>query len=207
MSADRLNGLPGKLPPGETIVWQGAPDWRQLLRSLFHARAVAIYFAILAVAGLLAGSPTGAAITLGAGLLGLGVMAVLAKAYAASTVYTLTDRRIVLKIGIALPMSFNLPLRQIDSADLRMLGNGCGDIALKLKGRERIGWALLWPHVRPRHLRQPQPMLRSVPGAEDLAIKLYHCCAEVLDVAHAEPVAKPAPRPARPAPEPVEAMA
>jgi len=40
-------GLPEHLPRGETLLWQGSPDWRGLARSAFHVRKVAVYFAIL----------------------------------------------------------------------------------------------------------------------------------------------------------------
>ena len=42
-----IPGLPGLLPPGEQILWQGSPDGRALARSAFHVRIVAGYFAIL----------------------------------------------------------------------------------------------------------------------------------------------------------------
>ena len=43
-----IRGLPGQLPPGETITWQGAPEWRALARRAFGTRIVAGYFAVLA---------------------------------------------------------------------------------------------------------------------------------------------------------------
>jgi len=199
---DRLGGLPGRLPPGERILWQGAPEWRHLFGAVFHARLVAVYFALLAVGGLLMGSPVGAAITLGAGLLCLTLLALFARMSAKTTVYTLTDRRMVLRIGVALPMSFNLPLKQVEAADLRLLGDGCGDVALRLNSQGRIAWALLWPHVRPWRMSRPEPMLRAVPEAEALAIQLYKACAAVV----APETVRTAPvnvrRPVRAAPEP-----
>ena len=208
MLTDRLQGLPGPLPRGETILWQGRPEWKKLLAGVFHARLVAIYFVLLAVAGLTLGSVVGALLTVAAGAACLGVMTLLARAIARTSVYTLTDRRIVMKIGVALPMSFNLPLKQIESADLKALGQGCGDIALRLKGRDRIAFALLWPHVRPWRMRHPEPMLRALPEAEAVAILLYRACAALVSV-EAEPEAMPAPRrrKARPAAEPVGAAA
>lgn len=204
---DLLNGLPGPLPKGERILWQGAPEWRKLLAGVFHARLVAIYFGALAIFGLGMGSLVGAALTVAAGLAGLGVMALLARAMARTSVYTLTDRRVVMKLGVALPMSFNLPLSRIDAADLRLLGDGHGDIPLKLKGRDRIAWALLWPHVRPWQLRQPEPMLRAIPEAEKVAILLYRACAaQVATEQDRAPARKPRKRPAVAA-EPVGAVA
>ena len=45
--AEPIRGLPGLLPPGELILWQGSPAPLLLARSAFHVRAVAIYFALL----------------------------------------------------------------------------------------------------------------------------------------------------------------
>jgi len=45
-------GLPAPLPQGETVLWQGSPDWRQLALHAFHVRKIAIYFGLmLAVQG------------------------------------------------------------------------------------------------------------------------------------------------------------
>lgn len=43
-----IRGLPGMLPPGEQIVWQGSPQWRALARGAFRTRLVMGYFALLA---------------------------------------------------------------------------------------------------------------------------------------------------------------
>lgn len=208
--ADRLNGLPAPLPPGETIVWQGRPDAGRLLQEAFHARAVAFYFALLSAAGLLMGSVTGALLTVGAGAICLGVLALLARASARTSVYTLTDRRLVMRVGMALPMHFNLPLKQVEAADLRLAADGSGDISLRLAGNGRIAWALLWPHVRPWRTRNPEPMLRAIPDAEAVARQLYQCCAALVEVdADAPPPVqvRPARRPARIAAQPAEVAA
>ncbi|UUR07965.1 photosynthetic complex putative assembly protein PuhB [Sphingomonas glaciei] len=203
--ADQLNGLPAPLPPGEAIVWQGRPDAGRLLQEAFHARAVAFYFVVLSAAGLLMGSVTGALLTVGAGAICLGVLAMLARASARTSVYTLTDRRLVLRVGMALPMHFNLPLKQVEAADLRLAADGSGDIALRLAGNGRIAWALLWPHVRPWRTRNPEPMLRAVPDAETVARLLHQCCAALVEVEADAPApvqARPVRRPARIAAQP-----
>jgi hypothetical protein len=38
-----IPGLPGKLPPGEYVVWQGRSSWRALARHTFKVRAVAAW--------------------------------------------------------------------------------------------------------------------------------------------------------------------
>lgn len=162
-----VKGLPGNLPKGEAIVWQGSPDWWGMARGVFHARLVAGWFGFVAMLAFVAGGTgaLGAAVTLAVAVLGLAILAGLAWAQARSTVYTLTNKRIVMRFGIALPKCVNLPLGLIESADLKPAGNGNADIALKLQGRFPLGWLQMWPHVRPWKVANPQPMLRAVPDA------------------------------------------
>ena len=54
-----IPGLPAMLPPGERILWQGAPDWRVLARTAFHTRLVAGYFALLALWALIGAAAQG----------------------------------------------------------------------------------------------------------------------------------------------------
>ena len=144
------HGLPEELPAGEAILWQGSPDWRRLARSAFHVDLVAGYFAVL-----------------------------LAWLSARTTVYTLTDRRIVMRIGIVLTIAFNLPLKRIEGASIHALGNGTGDIALLLEDETRIAWMQLWPHARPWRMSRPQPMLRAVPQAQAVAQQLTQAWSRV----------------------------
>lgn len=84
---------------------------------------------------------------------------------ARTTLYTLTDRRIVMRIGVVLTLTLNLPLKQIAGAALKPQVGGHGDIALSLAGKDRIAYLNLWPHARAWQLKNPQPSLRCLPGA------------------------------------------
>ncbi len=172
-------GLPEPLPAGERILWQGAPEWRALALHAFHLRQVAIYFA--AMMGLQAlylhgESPAVVARSLlASGLMAsfaLGLLLLAAWLSARTTLYTLTTRRVVMRIGIVLTITLNLPLRQLRGADLLARGRGTGDLALSLAGKERIGWLHLWPHARPWHLSDPKPSLRCIPQAEAVGTRL-----------------------------------
>lgn len=175
-----IRGLPGDLPAGESILWQGSPDWRTFARSALHTRWVSGYFAALALLGLATGKLFGAGAAVIGGALTQGLLAVFAVAVARTTVYTITNRRVVLRIGVALNKCVNLPLALIGSADLRPQGGGHGDIALTLAGRHRLGFAMLWPHARPWRLGQPSPMLRALPDAEAAARVLTQACSAVV---------------------------
>lgn len=160
-----IRGLPGNLPKGEHIVWQGSPDWRSFARSVFHTRLVAGWFIFVASLAFVAGGTgvLGAAITMIVAMLGLGILWALAWAGARATVYTLTNKRVVMRFGAAVPKCVNLPLSRIAAADLRPVGGGHVDIVLRLTERFPLGWMQAWPHVRPWKVASPQPMLRAVP--------------------------------------------
>jgi len=103
-----------------------------------------------------------------------------------------TDRRVVMRIGIVLTLTFNLPLRTIESAALRQGSGGHGDIVLALKGPDHIAWLHLWPHARPWHLARTQPMLRSIAQAREVAGLLQQAWSAQTGVA-VEPVAAATP--------------
>ena len=176
---EAAHGLPEPLPAGERMLWQGAPDWHALAVQALHLRAAAIYFALLLLWQMAGTAADGAGIarTLLAALplallalFALGTLALIAWLMGRSTVYTITDRRVVMRIGIVLTVTFNLPYRSIQNADLRLdPRGGTGDIALALKSPDRIAYLHLWPHARPWRIARPEPMLRGVPDAAAVA--------------------------------------
>lgn len=182
-----IPGLPDHLPPGERILWQGAPDWTSLFRHVFHARAVAVYFTALATwriaAGVSDGTPAAeiaihAAALLPVAAAALGLLALLAWLIARSTIYTITNARVVIRAGVALPKAINVPFKVVGSAALRMRENGAGDIPLQLTGPDRAAYLHLWPHARPWRFNRAEPMLRGVPDAAAVADILSRALAE-----------------------------
>lgn len=165
-------GLPEALPPGEHILWQGAPRWQSLALRAFHVRKLAIYFgALLAWRGAaVLGDGGSAAEALRAvawlaplALAAVGIVAALAWFSSRSTVYTITDQRVVMRIGIVLTLTLNLPFRVIEAAGLRTYPDGTGDLPLSLAGKDKIAVIHLWPHARPWCFARPEPMLRAIP--------------------------------------------
>ena len=176
-----IPGLPGHLPPGEHILWQGAPNRRALARTAFHTRLVSGYFLLLAawaVADALAGSGglTGVILTVGAGVFGVSMLHLLAWGSARTTIYTLTNRRIVMRIGMAVPKCINLPLGMIETVGLGVHKGGSGDLPLTLIGAPKLGFVALWPHARPWRLVRPEPMLRAVSDGEAIAALIARTC-------------------------------
>ncbi len=181
-------GLPERLPEGETILWQGAPDWRELARRALHTRKVLIYFGILMawrlIAGLSDGLPVGEVVIsvlwlAPAALAAVGILMFLAWASARTTIYTITNRRIVMRFGVAIEKAINFPFTVVESAALKSYPNGHGDIPLKLTGPDGMAYLHLWPHVRPWRYAKAEPMLRAIPDAANVA----HILSEALRVA------------------------
>lgn len=203
-------GLPEHLPKGERILWQGAPHWRPLAMRAFRLRAVMIYFAALMVwrvaSKLWDGASTLAAFEHGLALapLALGAVAILlaiAAASARTSLYTITDRRVVLRVGMALPLNLNIPFESIEGAAVAEFSDGSGDVALQIRKGERLGYAVLWPHARPWRYSRPEPMLRGLADPKGAANVLASALA-----GHGQPSIETSARPAldaRGAPAPV----
>jgi hypothetical protein len=169
-------GLPERLPLGEDILWQGRPAVWPLAMRAYAIRWVAFYFAVVVLwRGSVGFGATGVSGALAYGLPyilpGLATCAVLfAMAYvqARGTIYTITTSRVVMRIGAALNVTFNIPFVQIAAAELDQRGTH-GTIALKTLGDTRISYLILWPHARPWHFAPSQPALRCIPDAAAVA--------------------------------------
>ena len=199
------HGLPEALPAGEHLLWQGAPDFRSLARRSFHVRKFALYFALMVLARAASDLASGVDLATAAmamlkfgtlAAVGLGLVLGLAWLTARTTVYTLTDRRVVMRIGIVLSVSYNLPLLRIQAADLKPFAEGTGHLPLKLEAPNKIAYLHLWPHARPWQLARPQPMLLCVPDAARVAQLLSTAWTQVHGQAlTAQPTAQPTQQP------------
>ncbi|MEA1830684.1 photosynthetic complex putative assembly protein PuhB [Methylobacterium durans] len=174
---DVPKGLPEPLPPGERILWQGRPTASGIALRALHLRLVALWFSAVALwqalpAASLADAAAVTAPTLAAFGVSLALVALLGWLSARTTTYTITNRRIVMRVGIALPVTLNLPFAAIADAGLHTFSDGTGDLPVRLKPGTRIAYLHLWPHARPWRVAEPQPMLRSVPEAHAVAHRL-----------------------------------
>ncbi len=174
-----VGGLPEDLPAGETLLWQGSPSWRSLARHCCHVPVVTAYFALLLAFSAVCSDWHGTALVAtalsllrlaGLAMVALGLLTLFAVLVQRTTIYSVTNRRVVLSFGIAMPMSINLPYRVIETAALRPYADGSGDIALTLlPGPRRPAYVVLWPHARPWRMTHAQPMLRGLPDAARVA--------------------------------------
>lgn len=185
----RVPGIGAPLPEGERLLWTGKPDLRGLVWRVFHLRAVLLWFGLLVAWRVVVWARGEAGeVPILADLAWIGVIALAATGLLVlfawltrrTTVYALTNRRVLMKIGVALEAVLNVPLHEVHSASWRSYGDGTGDIALETEGAQRVGYALLWPHARPWKWRRPEPSLRVVPDVERVA-ELHREAARAAD--------------------------
>ena len=176
-ATEPVKGLPERPPEGERILWQGRPQAWALTWQALSLPWVAGYFAALAVwrfGSLIDAMPAGAALAAASPFLLLGAVVCLllflvGMVQSRATVYTITNRRVAMRIGAALTVTLNLPFSQIRTAALDLRRGGTGTIALDLMGETRLSYLVCWPHVRPWHLRLTMPALRCIPEAARVA--------------------------------------
>ena len=196
LEEDIRNG--NALAPDESIVWTGKPSWRRIARDAMHMRGISAYFGLLFVldaylawvksiplAQALHDSVPLFAIT----CLALGILTGFAWLVGRSR-YTTTNRRVILRYGLALPATLSIPMSQIASTGVAVNADGTADIALVLKTGNRMPYLKLWPHARAWRVSEPQPMLRGLAEGEAVATTL----ARALQAAEGGRIAR-APRP------------
>lgn len=187
-----VEGLPETPPEGEEILWQGKPNWWALAWESLALPYVMGYFVFLAlwrfvvlsdqVMFVQAVSASMPFIILG--FIVCGLLALIAWTQAVTTVYTITNRRVAMRIGAALTVTLNLPYTRIANAGLDLRKSGTGTISLELmEDKVQLSYLLCWPHVRPWKFKT-QPALRCINDAERVAAIL----ADAADTRVSQPV-------------------
>lgn len=170
MQKDDIKPLPGPLPDGEHVLWQRSPLWHPFGRRVFHTYKIALYFAVIiawvAVAATFSGGLNDAwrslLWTMPPALSVILLLAFFAWAYSRNTVYTITNKRVIIQSGLAFTTAINLPFSKLDKADLNTFSDGSGDIELNMGG-SRILYSMIWPNNRLLALKQPKPVLWALP--------------------------------------------
>lgn len=173
-----VSGLPENLPQGETILWQGRPSARLFSRHYLKKHWIAGYFLLLTIwsvaGGLYDGRPVlgiafSVAVLCALGAIVISMIEFYAWAVEKTTVYTITNHRIVIRFGVAFSMTLNLPFKQISTVSKGDLRGKAGHLAIKLLRGHRMSWLVQWPHVRAWRFSEPEPSLVCLPDAQKAA--------------------------------------
>lgn len=194
----KLCELPEPLPEGEHILWQQSPAWSPYSRRVFQIDKIALYFLVLlvwvAASAAADGGWTAALRALSWAVwpaLGvLGMLALLGWLYARSTVYTITNRRVVIESGLAIPAAVNLPFGCVERADIKCFRDGTGDIELSMSG-PRLLYSMLWPNLHLFRLKQPRPKLLALNQPRQVAALLGNALVAARAAAGSDTPAQP----------------
>jgi len=176
-AAEPINGLPELPPRGEVILWQGRPNWFRLTVESLNLWWVVAYFAVLTTWRFITvidvlSFERAIIMTLPFVIMTLIVVLLLMLVgfiQARATVYTITNRRVAMRIGAALTVTLNIPYTQIENAAVSVGKAGCGNIALETKGASKFSYLVLWPHIRSWKISKPEPTLRAIPDVQSVA--------------------------------------
>jgi hypothetical protein len=172
-----IRGLPERPPEGEVILWQGQPNWLRLSIDSLNVWWVLGYFIFLFVWRFISVSdlmPIYQAVLVSLPFLALALIVTLllmlvGYIQANATVYTITNKRVVMRIGAALTVTLNLPFTEIENAAIASGSKDFGTIVIDTKQTTKFSFLVLWPHARAWHFKKPQPSLRCIPDAAEVA--------------------------------------
>jgi hypothetical protein len=172
-----IRGLPERPPEGEVILWQGQPNWLRLSIDSLNVWWVLGYFIFLFVWRFISVSdlmPIYQAVLVSLPFLALALIVTLllmlvGYIQANATVYTITNKRVVMRIGAALTVTLNLPFTEIENAAIASSSKDFGTIVIDTKQTTKFSFLVLWPHARAWHFKKPQPSLRCIPDAAQVA--------------------------------------
>ncbi len=168
--AQYIRGIPYPLPRGERILWQGGPEFFTLAKDVFRVHIFAAYFAVLFVAqgwyigatrGLDAAADVLLPLTI-AGMFVSGFMLSFAWLTERNTWFAITSRRVVMRTGIALTVTINIPLKVITAANVRRRPDGSGELAFPIDESARLSLFQLWPFWKPWAINRPVAQFRAI---------------------------------------------
>ena len=143
-----IRGLPERPPEGEVILWQGQPNWLRLTVDSLNLWWVLAYFIFLFVWRFISVSdlmPIDQALLVSFPFLALALIVALLLLLvgfiqAKATVYTITNKRIVMRIGAALTLTLNLPFTEIENAAIASSSKNFGSIAIDTKNDAKFSF-------------------------------------------------------------------
>jgi hypothetical protein len=173
-------GFPESLPASEKVLWQGSPCAWLIARRIFFLPHLFFYFLIVSCLALGVNSEV---LTLkdilikflsymSLGMVAIFLLIAISYLISSTTVYSVTDKRVVFRIGIVLNLSLNIPFGKIETAACKVYPDKSGDISLNLVPDNKIAYLHLWPHCRPWFFSSPRPRLSCLKDVEVVASSL-----------------------------------
>ena len=165
------------IPNGESILWKGRPSLWGFSWNLFGLKWITFYLSILSVVSIARffASDFHTAFYIDflpfflSGIFASIILIGLAAIQAYSTVYIITENRVIIKTGAALSFLISMPFKKIKEVNLQKRGASIGTISFELFSKKRVPYISCWPSVRPWKFKKTQPAFSCVRSVDEVA--------------------------------------
>ena len=165
------------IPEGESILWKGKPSFWGFSWYFFGLKLLAFYLIILSVvfAARLTVTDFFTAFVVDflpfllSGILTSIILMALAKIQSQSSVYIITENRVIIKSGAALSFLISMPFKKIKAVNLQKRKGSLGTISFELNSGKRVPYISCWPSVRPWRFKKTEPAFSCIENVDEVA--------------------------------------
>ena len=171
------NNILDAIPNGESILWKGRPSLWGFSWNLFGLKWITLYLGILSVVSVARffASDFYTAFYVDflpfflSGIFASIILIGLAATQTYSTVYIITENRVIIKTGAALSFLISMPFKKIKEVNLQKRGASIGTISFELLSEKRVPYISCWPSVRPWKFKRTQPAFSCIGSVDEVA--------------------------------------
>jgi len=165
------------IPNGESILWKGRPSLWGFSWNLFGLKWITLYLSMLSIVSVARffASDFYTAFYVDflpfflSGIFASIILIGLAATQTYSTVYIITENRVIIKTGAALSFLISMPFKMIKEVNLQKRGASIGTISFELLSEKRVPYISCWPSVRPWKFKRTQPAFSCVRSVDEVA--------------------------------------
>ena len=165
------------IPNGESILWKGRPSLWGFSWNLFGLKWITLYLSILSIVSVARffASDFYTAFYVDflpfflSGIFASIILIGLAATQTYSTVYIITENRVIIKTGAALSFLISMPFKKIKEVNLQKRGASIGTISFELLSEKRVPYISCWPSVRPWKFKRTQPAFSCIGSVDEVA--------------------------------------
>ena len=165
------------IPNGESILWKGRPSLWGFSWNLFGLKWITLYLSMLSIVSVARffASDFYTAFYVDflpfflSGIFASIILIGLAATQTYSTVYIITENRVIIKTGAALSFLISMPFKKIKEVNLHKRGASIGTISFELLSEKRVPYISCWPSVRPWKFKRTQPAFSCIGSVDEVA--------------------------------------
>ena len=171
------NNILDAIPNGESILWKGRPSLWGFSWNLFGLKWITLYLSMLSIVSVARffASDFYTAFYVDflpfflSGIFASIILIGLAATQTYSTVYIITENRVIIKTGAALSFLISMPFKKIKEVNLQKRGASIGTISFELLSEKRVPYISCWPSVRPWKFKRTQPAFSCIGSVDEVA--------------------------------------